>query len=131
MTFPGCRYCELFATDNRYRVLWGGQPIEGLKKRKKLDAKTWADAMARKRVALPQCPELGPPLTTPQMLALGVDPATCGCGGKIRACGLHDHCTTTKAREGMACCATCADHPSRQNTQYAVHSDVLSDDRRK
>lgn len=101
-TTAGCRYCELFATDNRYRVLWGGQPIEGLKRRP-------TTLQARKVV---MCPELGPPLTTPQMLALGVDPATCGCGGKIRACGLHDHCTTAKPREGMACCATCSDHPT-------------------
>lgn len=64
--------------------------------------------VVRRRAA---CPDLGPPLTTPQMLALGVDPETCGCGGKIRQCYLHDRCTTVTPREGMACCATCKDHP--------------------
>ena len=114
-TTLGCRYCELFATDNRYRIRWGGEPIEGLKRkrRRKVSPQVLAEARARKRVELPPCPELGRPLRDDELVARGLDPAACGCSRKIRACGLHDVCTTGAPREGMACCMTCPDHPSR------------------
>lgn len=54
------------------------------------------------------CRELGRVLRHEEMISLGVNPATCGCGGKIRFCNYHNaHCTGTIPRTGFLCCAVC------------------------
>lgn len=58
-----------------------------------------------------ECPELGRPLRADELLQIGIDPATCGCGSKVRQCAIHGACTTREPREGLACCMTCRDHP--------------------
>lgn len=57
------------------------------------------------------CRELGRVLRDDEMRALGVDPASCGCGGKIRRCEHHGgFCTTMVPKAGFRLCAACEDH---------------------
>jgi hypothetical protein len=69
-----------------------------------------SDKPMRPSAPLPPCVELGHAKGSQQLIQLGLDPLKCGCGGKVRACGIHDNCTTETPFKDFACCATCMDY---------------------
>lgn len=92
---PICHLCS---------IVLGFNPIHN-----KFDKQT---RIVKKELEL--CPELGPPLRDEELIKLGFDLEQCGCTKKIRLCNLHEFCTTGEPREGIKCCASCDDHPSKQ-----------------
>lgn len=78
-----CRLCYLFHSDTRYRDLWGGGPLPGVRS---------ACALRGAEVGRELCPT---------------------CKGKVLvktfACEAHGRCTVARRLPGVACCVGCGD----------------------
>jgi hypothetical protein len=81
-----CRICWLYNTDSRYRALWDGLELTRIDPRdlRKVPCLYLRDTILEKPTNCPKC--------------------------WVRACDLHDSCTTTEQRTGHKCCQTCEDY---------------------
>lgn len=102
VTTAGCRYCELFATDSKYRVKWGGEPLTEPSK-----APTRVSA---RQVPL-QCVYRG-------FEPIGREMPDCG-SCRIYGCAIHGSCVLAGSKKGNRECLSCDDR--RISTSTTKH----------